>query len=62
MRDFDFGEMVIESIPFLLTIFVVSYITFFIGLFVGLPTVLENDCVVHNSKIYCEVDNKGGEK
>ena len=35
-----------------------AFITFIMGLWLGNPNELENGCIIHNDKIYCEVVNE----
>lgn len=58
MRDFD---DIIEILGSIMWIFMIGLIVFACGAAYGQPDELENKCIVHDNKIYCEVINKEGE-
>ena len=37
---------------------IIALLTFILGLFCGQPAELENGCIVHKNKVYCEEVNK----
>ena len=48
-----------EGLLFMIVVFVSGLIVFACGAAHNEPEKLENDCIVHNNKVYCEVSNIG---